>query len=71
MPTDQVQCATLIVHGDADGDVTFDHAEHSLQTIRNATLHVVERGSHIPWIAEPDKVSQMHVEMVDFAQRHV
>eukprot|EP00931_Biecheleriopsis_adriatica_P046792 TRINITY_DN26914_c0_g1_i1.p1 TRINITY_DN26914_c0_g1~~TRINITY_DN26914_c0_g1_i1.p1 ORF type:complete len:340 (-),score=42.64 TRINITY_DN26914_c0_g1_i1:101-1120(-) len=70
LPTNQVKCATLIVHGDADADVTFDHAEHALKTIPDATLHVVEPGSHIPWVAEPEKVIAMHAEMIDFAKRH-
>ena len=52
LPLEKIQCPTLICHGRRDGDVDYEHAETAHRLIPNATLHTLERGSHIVWISE-------------------
>jgi pimeloyl-ACP methyl ester carboxylesterase len=51
---EQIQAPCLIVHGSADTDVSPDHGENAANTIPNAELLVLERGTHLCLYTHPD-----------------
>jgi pimeloyl-ACP methyl ester carboxylesterase len=63
-PLEHITCPTLVVHGRADGNVPFSHAEFVGSTIPNAEMYVVEDGSHLIWIGLG--ADQMKSAIIDF-----
>mgnify|MGYP006293962513 CR=1 FL=1 len=47
LPLARIKAPTLIIHGTADGDVPFHHAEYAASMIPNAELLPVTEGFHI------------------------
>ena len=53
MPVAGVRCPALVVHGDADGDVPFEHGRYAAQTMPDAELLTVPGGSHFGfWMSD-------------------
>lgn len=68
-PFDGVGCPTLVVHGTADGDVPFEHAERSHREIAGSTLHAVDGGTHLLHLS-PHRES-VEATQVEFLRQHV
>ncbi len=68
LPLEQINCPTLIVHGTADGDVRFIHAETAHRLIQNAELHRMEGAFHIVWLS--DLAREMFHTQVEFLKAH-
>ena len=49
-PLDNLSCPTLVVHGLADGNVPFDHAEFVANAIPDAELLAIEDCGHFIWV---------------------
>lgn len=69
LPLNQVRCPTLVVHGTHDGDVPFDHAEHSAREIPGAKLVTVDQGWHILRLSDGDD-AHLQAE-IDFLIQHL
>jgi len=53
LPLVGVRCPTLIIHGEADSDVTPDHARYAAGAIAGARLEWIGAGSHMGfWLAD-------------------
>jgi len=63
-PLNHITCPTLVVHGRADGNVPFSHAEFVASTIPNAKMYVVENGGHLLWTGS--EADQMKSTIIDF-----
>lgn len=50
----RVQCPVLLVHGDADTDVSVEYSHSAHAELPNSTLVVMERGTHLAFNAHPD-----------------
>lgn len=46
-PLEQIKAPTFVVHGNADDEVPFDHAELLMQKVPHAKLLAIEGGNHI------------------------
>jgi pimeloyl-ACP methyl ester carboxylesterase len=46
-PLEQIKAPTFVVHGKADDEVPFDHAELLMQKVPNVKLLAIEGGNHI------------------------
>jgi pimeloyl-ACP methyl ester carboxylesterase len=68
LPLEQIKCPTLIVHGTADGDVKFIHAETAHRLIQNAELHRMEGAFHLVWLS--DLAEEMLHAQVEFLRAH-
>lgn len=68
LPLEQITCPTLIVHGTADGDVKFIHAETAHNRIPNAELHRMEGAFHLVWLS--NLADKMHRTQVEFLKAH-
>ena len=68
LPLEQINCPTLIVHGTADGDVKFIHAEMAHRRIPNAELHRMEGAYHLVWLS--DLAEEMLHTQVEFLKAH-
>jgi len=52
LPLSNIECPTLIIHGNADSDVPISHAEYAQKNILNSELYVIKGASHIGfWVA--------------------
>ena len=69
LPLEQIRCPAFILHGTADGDVPFSHAEQAHRRIPNATLHAPEGVWHLLWVCEG--AAAMARAQVDFLQAHL
>jgi pimeloyl-ACP methyl ester carboxylesterase len=49
-PLEQITCPTLVLHGRADGNVPFAHAEFIARTVPNADLLALEDCGHLIWV---------------------
>ncbi len=49
-----VRAPTLVVHGDADGDVDLDHSRYAAEQVPGAELLVLETGTHLALWTHPD-----------------
>jgi pimeloyl-ACP methyl ester carboxylesterase len=47
LPLGRIRCPVLVIHGRADGNVPFGHAEYVAASVSGAELVAVEQGSHI------------------------
>jgi pimeloyl-ACP methyl ester carboxylesterase len=66
---EQMTCPTLVLHGLADGNVPFAHAEFVARTAPNAELHAIEDCGHFVWVgpgADPARE-----KVLAFLKRHV
>ncbi|MHA2229765.1 MAG: alpha/beta fold hydrolase [Candidatus Thorarchaeota archaeon] len=63
-----IKCPTLVVHGTADGDVSFSNAEFAASSIPNAKLYSLENIGHMVWLGE--HVSKMNSELIRFLGEH-
>jgi pimeloyl-ACP methyl ester carboxylesterase len=52
-PLEQIRCPTPVLHGRADGDAPFAHAEFVARTVPDATFHAIEDCGHLIWVG-PD-----------------
>jgi pimeloyl-ACP methyl ester carboxylesterase len=67
-PLQQIACPTLVLHGRADGNVPFAHAEFVARTVPNALLLAQEDCGHLLWVgpgAEPAREA-----VLAFLRRH-
>ena len=51
---DRIEAPTLVVHGDADADVSPAHGDHAARSIPGAEHLVLERGTHLCLFAHPE-----------------
>lgn len=53
LPLSNILCPTLIMHGDAEGDVPMNNAEYAHKAIQGSELYVIKGGSHVGfWTAD-------------------
>lgn len=61
MPLDKIACPALILHGDADADVTPAHGEYAHGAIKGSEFYPIRGGSHIGfWISDVAEAAQRH-----------
>jgi 3-oxoadipate enol-lactonase len=53
----EIEAPALVVHGSADAAISVDHAERVAQGLQNATLVVVEGGTHAANLTHPTEVN--------------
>jgi pimeloyl-ACP methyl ester carboxylesterase len=63
-----IKCPTLVIHGTADGDVSFSNAEFAASSIPNAKLYRLENVGHLVWLG--DHVSKMNSDLIRFLREH-
>ena len=68
-PLEQIQCPTLVLHGRADGNVPFAHAEFVARTVSKAELHAIEDCGHLIWVGPG--APQAREAVLAFLTRHV
>ncbi|MBD3159544.1 MAG: alpha/beta fold hydrolase [Candidatus Lokiarchaeota archaeon] len=61
---DVIECPTLVVHGTADGDVSYTNAEFSASSIPDARLYSLDGVGHIVGLGE--HVPEMNSEILEF-----
>lgn len=61
---DSIHCPTLVIHGTADMDVSFDNGEYTAAAIPNARLLPLANVGHVVWLG--DHVTRMNSEMITF-----
>jgi pimeloyl-ACP methyl ester carboxylesterase len=66
---DQMTCPTLVLHGLADGNVPFAHAEFVARTAPNVELHAIEDCGHFVWVGPG--AEQAREKVLAFLKRHV
>lgn len=49
-PLEQITCPTLVLHGRADGNVPFAHAEFVTRTVPNVELYALDDCGHLIWV---------------------
>ena len=70
LPLNNISCPTLILHGDADGDVPPSHAEYAHQAIKGSDMYWIKNGSHIAfWAADQAREAQKYA--VDWLKKLV
>jgi len=69
LPLEQIRCPTLIIHGTADGDVKFVHAETSHRRIPNGELRKMEGVCHLVWLSE--LADEMYRAQIEFLKTHL
>ena len=69
LPLERIRCPAFILHGTADGDVPFSHAEQAHRRIPNATLHAPEGAWHLLWVCEG--AAAMARAQVEFLRAHL
>jgi pimeloyl-ACP methyl ester carboxylesterase len=67
-PLEQITCPTLVLHGCADGNVPFAHAEFVARTVPHAELLALEDCGHLIWVG-PD-AEQTREKVLAFLRRH-
>jgi pimeloyl-ACP methyl ester carboxylesterase len=66
---DVIECPTLVVHGTADGEVSYSNAEFSASSIPNARLYSLEDVGHVARLGE--HVSEMNSKILEFLRESV
>jgi pimeloyl-ACP methyl ester carboxylesterase len=61
---EEIVCPTMVIHGTADTDVPFSHAEHSVASIPKARLYKLEDVGHVVWLGQ--HVSKMNSDLIGF-----
>ena len=69
IPLEEVKVPTLIVHGDKDKQVPYEHAFRARDRIPNAELYTVEGGSHL--LGWGPQAAQVMQAKMDFAAKHL
>jgi pimeloyl-ACP methyl ester carboxylesterase len=67
-PLERITCPTLVLHGRADGNVPFGHAEFVARTVPNVELCAIEDCGHLIWVG-PD-AAQVREKVLAFLKRH-
>ncbi len=67
-PLEQIRCPTLVIHGRADGNVPFAHAEFVAHGVSNVELHAIEDCGHLIWVG-PD-AGKTREKVLAFLRRH-
>jgi len=49
-----VRCPVLLIHGEADTDVTVDYSHSAHKALPQSRLIVMDRGTHLAFYAHPD-----------------
>ena len=53
LPLNKVVCPALIIHGDSDNDVPPAQGKYAADTIADAELYRIDKGSHMGfWLAD-------------------
>src|SRR5262249_61067534 len=68
-PLEQITCPTLVLHGRADGNVPFAHAEFVARTVPNVELHAIDDCGHLIWVGPG--AGQASEKVLAFLKRHV
>jgi LPXTG-motif cell wall-anchored protein len=68
-PLERIQCPTLVLHGRADGNVPFAHAEFVAGTVAGAELHAIEDCGHLIWVGPA--AAQTREAVLAFLRRQV
>ena len=63
----QIDTPTLVIHGDADIPVPFEHGERSAWNIPNAELLQIPGGSHLCYLTHLEKTEPV---MLEFLKKH-
>jgi pimeloyl-ACP methyl ester carboxylesterase len=66
-PLESVCCPTLVVHGQADGNVPFAHAQFAATTVPGAELLAIEDCGHFIWVG-PD-AARTRQRVAEFLRR--
>lgn len=66
-PLDQINTPTLVIHGDADFPVPFEHGERSAENIPNAEFLSIPGGSHLCYLTH---LEQTEPVMLEFLKNH-
>jgi pimeloyl-ACP methyl ester carboxylesterase len=67
-PLEQISCPTLVLHGLADGNVPFAHAEFVARSVPNVELHAIEDCGHLIWVGPG--AEQAREKLLGFLKRH-
>jgi pimeloyl-ACP methyl ester carboxylesterase len=67
-PLEQIICPTLVLHGRADGNVPFAHAEFVARTVPKVELLVLEDCGHLIWVGPG--ATQAREKVITFLKRH-
>ncbi len=68
-PLEQIKCPTLVLHGRADGNVPFAHAEFVTHTVSDVHLHAIEDCGHLIWVG-PDS-AEARETVLTFLRQYV
>lgn len=55
-PLERISAPTLVLHGDADNNVSIEHAKHAIAHIPNAQLVIDEDGNHDFFVKHKEKI---------------
>lgn len=67
-PLHTIACPTLVIHGRADGNVPFSHAERVVQSVSGAELDALDDCGHFIWAGPQAK--QCSKRVFEFLSRH-
>jgi pimeloyl-ACP methyl ester carboxylesterase len=68
-PLEQIQCPTLVLHGRADGNVPFAHAEFVARAVAKVKLYGIEDCGHLIWVGPG--AARARETVLAFLTRHV
>jgi pimeloyl-ACP methyl ester carboxylesterase len=68
-PLEQIICPTLVMHGVADGNVPFAHAEFVARTVPGVELHAIQDCGHLIWVGPG--AGQAREKVLAFLKRHI
>ena len=68
-PLEQIKCPALVLHGRADGNVPFTHADFVTRTVCNVQIHAIEDCGHLIWVGPG--AAQSRETVLAFLARHV
>jgi pimeloyl-ACP methyl ester carboxylesterase len=66
-PLDQITTPALVIHGNADRIVPFEHGERSAENIPNAEFLLIPGGSHLCYLTH---LEQTEPVMLEFLKGH-
>ena len=67
-PLEQITCPTLVLHGRADGNVPFAHAQFVARTVPKVQLLAIEDCGHLIWVGP--RASQAREQVLAFLRQH-
>lgn len=65
---EQITCPTLVLHGRADGNVPFAHAQFVARTVPKVELIAIEDCGHLIWVGP--HASQAREQVLAFLRQH-